>query len=112
MQVLDELRCPSIGICLDPAAAIMSGANPLAAIERWAEQIALFHARDGTAGWGQRAGSETRLGEGDIDLVGVLATLDAAEYAGPYILRRRDSHTPMSDLQEARGVLLRHLPPG
>ena len=110
--VLDALRCPSIQVCLDPAASVMTGANPLAYIERFVEQVALLHARDATAGLGDRAGHETRLGEGEVDLVDVLATLDAAAYPGPYILRRTDSHTPVADLQRARATLQQLLPPG
>ncbi len=108
VRVLDELRCPSIGVCLDPAAVVMSGADPLAAIERWADQIILFHARDGTAGLADRPGRETRLGEGEVDLMGVLAMLGVAEYSGPWILRRSDSPDPAADLQDACEVLNRY----
>lgn len=110
--VLRELGCPSIQICLDPAAMVMVGANPLSVIQKLPEQIALAYARDGTAGLTDRAGRETRLGEGEVDLPSVLALLDAAEYAGPYILRRTDSANPASDLTSARDVLERLLPPG
>ena len=112
VRILDKLGCPSIRVCLDPAAAVMSGANPLALVERWADRIALFHARDGHAGRPDQPGAETRLGEGEVDLVAVIATLGAADYAGPHILRRRSSPTPVADLQEAREVLTRYLPPG
>ncbi len=110
--VLDELRCPSIQICLDPAASVIAGANPLSLIERLPRQIALMHVRDGTAGLPEQPGHETRFGEGDVDLVGVLATLGAADYAGPYILRRTDSPTPVADIREARDKLTRLLPAG
>ena len=109
VRVLDELHCPSIGVCLDPAAVVMAGGNPLAAIERWADQIIMFHVRDGTAGLAEGAGRETRLGEGEVDLTGVLAMLQAAEYSGPWILRRNDSPNPTADLQDAREVLNRYL---
>lgn len=111
VRVLDELSCPSIGICLDPAATVMNGVNPLTVIERSPDQIRLMHARDATAGLSERAGHETRFGEGEVDLIGVLAALEAADYAGPYILRRTDSQTPLADIQDARDVLTRLLPP-
>jgi len=110
--LLGELGCPSIRICLDPAAMVMVGVNPLSVIQRLPGQIALAHARDGTAGLADRAGRETPLGEGEVDLPGVLALLDAAEYAGPYILRRTDSPNPVSDLTSAHNVLKRLLPHG
>ncbi len=107
--VLDALRCPSIHVGLDPAAMVMSGVSPLASIERFAEQISLFHARDASAGLVDRPGCETRLGEGEVDLVGVLSALESAEYAGAYIVRRMDSNTPVADIEAGRDVLARHL---
>lgn len=111
-RVSDELGCPSIRICLDPAAMVMAGANPLSVIERLGSQITLMHARDGTAGLPGRSGQETRLGEGEVDLVSVLAMLSAAEYAGPYILRRTDSQTPIEDISSGRDDLAKLLAPG
>ena len=111
VRVLNELGCPSIGICLDPAAMVMNGVNPLTVIERIPAQITLMHARDATVGLSERAGHETRFGEGEVDLIGVLAALGAADYAGPFILRRTDSKTPVADIQDARDVLTRLLPP-
>jgi sugar phosphate isomerase/epimerase len=112
VRILDELGCPAIKICLDPAAMVMTGVNPLASFEALADQIALFHARDGTVGTAERAGREVRLGEGEVDLVGVLAMLNAAQYAGAHIIRRTDSQSPVQDIQDARDVLLGSLPPG
>jgi sugar phosphate isomerase/epimerase len=109
-NVLDALRCPALHVGLDPAAMVMAGANPLASFEQIAEQVRLFHARDATAGFPDRPGHETRLGAGEVDLSRILMLLDAADYAGPYILRRADSTTPAQDLAEARTTLLREMP--
>ncbi len=57
-----------------------------------------------------QAGRETRLGEGEVDLVGLLSWLGAAEYSGPFILRRCDSANPPADLADARDMLSRMLP--
>ncbi|MFH1108304.1 MAG: sugar phosphate isomerase/epimerase family protein [Planctomycetota bacterium] len=108
-RVLDELRCPSIRIGLDPAAMVMSGVNPLSAVERLPDRIALLHARDATAGLSDRPGRETQLGEGDVDFVGLLSLLEAAQYRGPYIVRRYDSPHPIADLQAARDTIARAL---
>ena len=113
--VLDALRCPSIRVGLDPAEVVMTGANPLAAIERFIEQVSLFHARDATAGFSDphggepRLGHETALGEGDVDLVGVIEVLREAEYRGPYILRRKSAEDPVRALVTARDTLRRLL---
>ena len=107
-----ELRCPSIGVCVDPASMVMTGAAPISVIKRLPERIALVHARDATVGLSERAGHETRFGEGDVDLVGLMAALSASDYRGAYIVRRRDSQTPVADIQSAREVLSTLLPSG
>ncbi len=110
VRVLDELGCPGIKICLDPAAMVMRGVDPLASFDRLAERIALCHARDATAGSRDHPGSETRLGEGDVNLIGLTAALESADYAAPYIIRRMDTQTPNEDIQAAKAVLGKHLP--
>ncbi len=109
--VLAAVGCPSLGVCLDPAALVMAGANPMAEVERLVRQIRFFHARDATAGYADRPGRETRLGEGDVDLTGVVALLDAIDYRGPYVLRRHDAADLAADLQAGRDYLVRLLPP-
>jgi len=109
-RVLDALRCPCLQIGIDPAAMVMAGADPLAAIERVADHIRLFHLRDGLAGLAERPGRETRIGEGEIDLVGLMTVLDAAQYRGPYILRRTDSASPVQDLRDGLEFIKRESP--
>ncbi len=107
VRMLDELGCPSILVGLDPAALVMNGVNPLDAVARFADRVALLHARDATAGLTDRQGRETRLGEGEVDLAGILAVLEAAEYRGAYIVRRHDTPHPIAELYEARETLAR-----
>jgi sugar phosphate isomerase/epimerase len=114
-RVLSTLGCSSIRVCLDPAAMVMTGANPLASIDSYIEQIDLVHARDGTAGLPERAdggtrlGHETPFGEGDVDLVGLFDALRAAEYRSGYVVRRADSANPARELSLARDALARYL---
>jgi sugar phosphate isomerase/epimerase len=110
--VLDAVHCPALRVCLDPAAMVMQGVNPLASVEQWIEHTVMLHARDGTAGLDEHAGHETLLGQGDVDLIGVLAVLDTADVPGPYILRRTDATSPIADLADARDTLEKLLPPG
>lgn len=110
--VLDALSCPAVRVCLDPAAMVMQGVNPLASVEQWIEYACMLHVRDGTAGLDEHAGHETPLGQGDVDLIGVLATLGAADVDAPYIIRRRDAAMPVDDLAVARDTLSELLPPG
>lgn len=111
VDILAALACPSIGVGLDPAALVMTGANPLARLERFIEQVVAVQARDGTVGRDQHAGHEAPLGEGDVDWMTLLAMLTAAEYRRPYILRRRESANPTDDLRHARDSLKGMLPP-
>lgn len=103
--LLDELDCPFIRICTDPGALVMAGHDPVVATELLAERVALSHARDGLAGGAERAGREVPLGHGHVNWLRYLATLSAADYAGPQILRRTDSQRPAEDLAEAKQVL-------
>lgn len=108
-RVLDSLGCPAVRIGLDPAACVMAGANPTALLEELAAQVAIVHARDATAGLSDRPGAETRLGEGEVDFVGLVALLAAADYTAPFIVRRCDSRTPRADLTLARERLAKLL---
>lgn len=108
-RVLDEVACPSISICLDPAAMVMSGMNPLPVLERFADSLSLVHMRDATAGGPHSSGTETRLGEGDVDLAAVISGLVDAEFGGVHILRRTDSRTPAADLEAGRDVLATYM---
>gem|GEM_PF-859466 len=108
-ESLRAIGCPSLFVGWDPAAMVMRGVNPLSSIERYAEHIVLFHARDALAGGRDRSGQETGLGEGEVDLLGVLDVLRSLEYAGPYILRRAETQQPIDDLLVGRDVLLKEL---
>ncbi len=106
-RLLRGLSCPSLRVGMDPAMLVMTGANPQAVIERLAGEISLIYARDGTQGGTEQTGRETRLGEGDVDWVGVLRAINDADYSGPFILRRTDSPTPSADLESGRKTLSR-----
>lgn len=110
VRLLEAVACDRVQVGLDPAAMVMSGIDPLGSIDRFVSRVSLVYARDGTVGSSEQAGRETRLGEGEVDLVGLLSWLGAAEYSGPFILRRSDSANPPADLADARDVLGRMLP--
>lgn len=107
VRLLDDLGCPSIQIGLDPAAMVMSGVNPINAVQRIADRVELLHARDATAGFTDRPGTETRFGEGEVDFVGILSSLETAGFCGPFIVRRYDASCALHDLLAARDALLR-----
>ena len=70
--VLQAVGCPWIRIGLDPAAMLMTGVNPLAGTEKLGSQVSLIHMRDAVPGNPDRPGQETRLGEGEVDIRGLL----------------------------------------
>jgi L-ribulose-5-phosphate 3-epimerase len=111
-SLLNAVGCPSVVVGMDPAALVMAGQSPLSVIASAAGRIPIMYARDGTVGGPERAGAEVPLGDGDVDMIGVIAALHASEYRGPYIVRRFDSATPVDDLLAARDRLLDFLPPG
>ncbi len=108
-KVFKAVGCPSLRICLDPAAMVMSGANPLALLMRFPDQISLVHARDGTTGSANGIGHETRLGQGDVDFETIFEVLRETDFHSASIIRRTDSSNPMAECDEARGVLKRWL---
>lgn len=108
-DVLGEIRCPALRVGLDPAALVMSGVDPVRVAERLAGDVCLFHARDASIGGRDRGGTEMRLGEGEVDFTGVLGVLEEMDFSGDYILRRRDSNTPVEDIRAAKDVLARLL---
>ena len=110
--LFEAIRCPSLGLGHDAAALVMAGTNPIPIITRFGEQIPLVHVRDGTVGLSGRAGHETRLGDGDVDVASVLAAFAAIDYSGPLVIRRRDSQSPIPDIQHGRDVLRKILPRG
>lgn len=107
VAVTRSVGCPSIRVGLDPAAMVMHGANPMSVIERLADQVSLVHVRDGTIGGGERAGTEARFGEGDVDMPGLIDMLRDVDYRGPYLVRRCDSQSPVADIEHARDQLRR-----
>lgn len=108
-RILQAVACPSLKLCLDPAALVMAGANPMAVLQRFANQIELVHARDGTVGRSDSAGAETDFGRGDVDWMGMLVVLSGVEYQGPYIVRRHVARSPASDLDRGRAALLDYI---
>lgn len=116
LNLLRAIRCPSIKVGLDPGAMVMAGVNPLASIEQYINDLSLLHVRDGTSGLRDASqgetqpGHETPLGQGDVDLVGLLEILREADYRGPCIIRRTQSPHPADDIQYARDTLKRMMP--
>ena len=105
--VLKAVGCPSIRVGLDPAALVMSGLDPMPVVERLGIQVSLVHLRDALRGHPDRPGQETRLGDGEVDVRGLMAALGEREFQGPLILRRTESLNSAEDLSTARELIRR-----
>lgn len=106
-KLLATVSCPALRVCLDPAELVMHGIDPLSSFDTLAPHLGLAYARDATAGSPERSGRETILGDGDVDLVGFLATLCSADYSGTLVLRRTDALSPAEELVDSRDRLRR-----
>jgi sugar phosphate isomerase/epimerase len=66
-----------VGLCLDSAHLAAAGEDPVKFTKKYAPRVVHVHLKDLTA-----SGRFVELGKGDLDLLGVLAALDAAGYQG------------------------------
>ena len=89
------LECSDIGICLDTGHLLLGRGEPLAAIRDWTERINQVHLKDARLSRLEEIVAESApveeiwrrqafcaLGDGDIDIVGVLDGLADIGYAG------------------------------
>jgi len=104
-SLIQIVRCPTVRVCMDPAALLMMGYDPVDGISRLAGRVCLSHARDALSGGSDGTGYETALGEGHVDLSAYLAALDGTGYGGPQIIRRTASEHPVDDIARARELL-------
>jgi inosose dehydratase len=101
-------------LCLDTGHCAYAGADPVALYRRWADRIPYLHLkdldparRDGDF-WGSvRAGAFRPLGEGVIDLAGLLAALAEHGFDGWAVVEqdRSPGGDPVADLAASRRTL-------
>jgi inosose dehydratase len=90
-----------IGLCVDTGHLVAAGADPVAITRSAPERVAHVHLKDVDAGQAARVvsgevtfsdavaeGLWTVLGEGSVDLEGMIATLEGAGYRGWYVLEQ------------------------
>jgi inosose dehydratase len=100
-----------VGICLDVGHYIVGGGDPVAALAQYGERVTHVHLKDVDPGVldGLRSGAIpgfeaairqrlfTELGNGCLDLAGVLAALAKREYAGWLMVEQDSSWGPPSE---------------
>lgn len=90
-----------VGLCLDTGHLLVGGVDPVALAKAHTERVTHVHLKDvdatmaaavlsGELAFGDavRAGIFRPLGEGDIDIAGLVHILEAAGYAGWYVLEQ------------------------
>lgn len=99
--VLRLLDSSDIAVCLDTGHLLIGGMHPLELLELAADRVAHVHLKDvrtavaATVSAGDssyiaavREGLYAPLGEGDLDIAGVVSALEAAGYQGWYVLEQ------------------------
>lgn len=97
-RVLDGSAIP---LCLDTGHLLVGGSDPALLARELPERIAHVHLKDVDAGWAIRVragevsyteavqrGMYRPLGEGDVDIRGIVAALEGAGYTGWYVLEQ------------------------
>ena len=91
----------AIGLCVDTGHLMVGGTDPVALTRDNVERVAHVHLKDVDAGLAQqvldgsmtftaavRTGMFRPLGQGDVDIASMVATLDAYGYPGWYVLEQ------------------------
>jgi len=117
-----------IGLCLDTGHLLIGGADPVALAAEHAGRIRHTHLKDVDATWARRVqsgevsytdavrqGMYRPLGQGDVDIAAIVASLETAGYDGWYVLEQdtvlagppaAGDHGPMDDVQASIEHLL------
>jgi inosose dehydratase len=90
-----------IALCLDSGHLLIGGTDPAELAREAADRVAHVHLKDVDAAWAERvrggavsyteavaAGMYRPLGQGDVDVAGLVAALRAARYGGWFVLEQ------------------------
>lgn len=97
--VLRLLDSSDVPLCLDTGHLLIGGTDPLELVRSAADRIAHVHLKDVRASLARtaldgsyvtavRQGLYTPLGDGDLDIAGIVAALQAVDYQGWYVLEQ------------------------
>lgn len=108
------LEVSDVGLCLDTGHLLLGGGEPITAIRDWAGRINHVHLKDARLDRLQEIVSEAApveeiwrrqafcaLGDGDIDVEGVLAALSEIEYSGWLVVEQDVLPDPANPKQPA-----------
>ncbi len=99
-RLVTEVAEGPVGVDFDPAALLLAGYDPIAAVSVFAETILHVEVRDavrqGTAG-----GVEVPLGRGEVDWIELLGLLEDLPYRGWMAVERTEGDDPVGDCTRA-----------
>ena len=113
-EIERALELSDVGLCLDTGHLVVGGGDPVEGIHTWAGRINHFHLKDARrqvlqgivaegapveAIWQRRA--FCRLGEGDVDVEGVLDGIKAIGYSGWLVVEQDTLPDPAWPLEHA-----------
>jgi sugar phosphate isomerase/epimerase len=99
---LDRFDTGGLGANYDPANLLGHGFDPIQGVLDLREKIVHAHAKDARIATASRAAQEVPLGHGDIEWMGLLATLESIEYRGWLDVERESGDNRLPDV--ANGV--------
>ncbi len=107
LHFIKQVARPNIGINFDPANMILYGKDkPIEALELLKDYVVSVHCKDGV--WPEQEGelgSETPLGEGQVDIPAFVGKLKEVGYAGPLTIEREAGDDRIGDIKRARKLL-------
>ncbi len=104
-RVLAALPAGAIACDLVTGSLVVHGHDPVKAAEMLGSHVAVMHATDAVAGAFAGRGRAVILGTGQVDVRGVLATLDERSFHGWMGLEPVDERDAVSELTAAIGFL-------
>lgn len=108
------MRGSSIGLCVDTGHLAVGGADPVAVTAEYADRVRHVHLKDvdlglarhvmaGELSFGKavKHGMFRPLGDGDVDIMTLVDTLERADYDGWYVL---EQDVMLADVEAAAGI--------
>jgi sugar phosphate isomerase/epimerase len=100
----------SLGVTFDPANFVVNGHDPAASLMALAGKVTHAQARDVRTGNASAGPQEVAVGAGDVEWMGLLATLGAVEYRGFVCVERTAGANRATDVANGVAFLRRFVP--
>lgn len=107
LQFIHDVEHPALGVNFDPANFLLYGvAEPVAALEQLLPYVRGVHCKDGVrANQAGVLGTETPVGQGEVDFPKLLQRLVRSGYSGPLVIERESGDRKREDIIAARAYL-------